>query len=78
MPFCSVPEAIEEVRRGKFIIILDDENRENEGDLMMAAEMVTPESINFMARHGRGLICMPMTASRLRELDLQLMTSHEH
>jgi len=75
MPFCSVPEAIEEVRRGKFIIILDDENRENEGDLMMAAEMVTPESINFMARHGRGLICMPMTASRLRELDLQLMTS---
>ncbi len=75
MPFCSVPEAIEEVRRGKFIIILDDENRENEGDLMMAAEMVTPESINFMARHGRGLICMPMTVERLHELDLQLMTS---
>ncbi len=75
MPFCSVPEAIEEVRRGKFIIILDDENRENEGDLMMSAEMVTPESINFMARHGRGLICMPMMAERLHELDLQLMTS---
>jgi len=75
MPFCSVPEAIEEVRKGRFVIILDDENRENEGDLMMAAERVTPESINFMARNGRGLICMPMTAARLRELDLQLMTS---
>ena len=75
MPFCSVPEAIEEVRKGRFVIILDDENRENEGDLMMAAEMVTPESINFMARNGRGLICMPMTAERLRAIDLQLMTS---
>ncbi|MCX6668188.1 MAG: bifunctional 3,4-dihydroxy-2-butanone-4-phosphate synthase/GTP cyclohydrolase II [Methanothrix sp.] len=75
MPFCSVPEAIEEVRKGKFVIILDDENRENEGDLMMAAEMVTPESINFMARYGRGLICMPMTVERLRAIDLQLMTS---
>jgi 3,4-dihydroxy 2-butanone 4-phosphate synthase/GTP cyclohydrolase II len=75
MPFCSVPEAIEEVRKGKFVIILDDENRENEGDLMMAAERVTPESINFMARYGRGLICMPMTAKRLRAIDLQLMTS---
>jgi 3,4-dihydroxy 2-butanone 4-phosphate synthase/GTP cyclohydrolase II len=70
-----VPEAIEEVRKGRFVIILDDENRENEGDLMMAAERVTPESINFMARYGRGLICMPMTAKRLRAIDLQLMTS---
>ena len=75
MPFASVPEAIEEVRKGKFIIILDDENRENEGDLMMAAEKVTPDAINFMARFARGLICMPMTAERLQEIDLQLMTS---
>ncbi len=76
MPFCSVEDAVEEVRSGRFIIVLDDENRENEGDLVMAAEMVTPEAINFMARYGRGLICMPMTAKRLRELDLPLMTSH--
>jgi len=76
MPFCSVEEAIEEIKRGRFVIILDDENRENEGDLMMAAEMVTPESINFMAKYGRGLICMPMTPERLQELDLPLMTSN--
>jgi 3,4-dihydroxy 2-butanone 4-phosphate synthase/GTP cyclohydrolase II len=75
MPFCTVEEAISDIRAGRFIIILDDENRENEGDLMMAAEMVTPEAINFMARFGRGLICMPMTAQRLRELDIPLMTS---
>ena len=75
MPFCSVEEAIADIRAGRFIIILDDENRENEGDLMMAAEMVTPEAINFMARFGRGLICMPMTAQRLRKLDIPLMTS---
>ncbi len=75
MPFCEVAEAIEEIRNGRFIIVLDDENRENEGDLVMAAEMVTPDAINFMATHGRGLICMPMTAKRLRELNLPLMTS---
>ena len=75
MPFCTVEEAIADIRAGRFIIILDDENRENEGDLMMAAEMVTPEAINFMARFGRGLICMPMIAERLRELDIPLMTS---
>ena len=75
MPFCTVEEAISDIRAGRFIIILDDENRENEGDLMMAAENVTPEAINFMARFGRGLICMPMTAERLRELDIPLMTS---
>ena len=75
MPFCTVEEAISDIRAGRFIIILDDENRENEGDLMMAAENVTPEAINFMARVGRGLICMPMTAERLRELDIPLMTS---
>lgn len=75
MPFCTVEEAIADIRAGRFIIILDDENRENEGDLMMAAENVTPEAINFMARFGRGLICMPMSAERLRELDIPLMTS---
>ncbi len=75
MPFASVQEALEEIKAGRSIIILDDENRENEGDLMMAAERVTPEAINFMARFGRGLICMPMTAERLHELDLPLMTA---
>jgi 3,4-dihydroxy 2-butanone 4-phosphate synthase/GTP cyclohydrolase II len=69
-----VEEAIEDVKNGRFIIILDDESRENEGDLMMAADMITPEAINFMATYGRGLICMPMTSERLLELDLPLMT----
>ena len=75
MPFCSVEDAISDIQSGRFIIVLDDENRENEGDLMMAAEKVTPDAINFMARFARGLICMPMTAERLRELALQLMTA---
>jgi 3,4-dihydroxy 2-butanone 4-phosphate synthase/GTP cyclohydrolase II len=75
MPFSSVEEAVEEVRKGNFIIVLDDEARENEGDLIVAAEKVTPEKINFMAKHGRGLICMPMTRDRLAELSLPLMTS---
>jgi 3,4-dihydroxy 2-butanone 4-phosphate synthase/GTP cyclohydrolase II len=74
--FCSPEEAIAEVKAGRFIVILDDENRENEGDLMMAAEFVTPEAINFMAMHGRGLICMPMTAERIKDLALPLMTSN--
>jgi 3,4-dihydroxy 2-butanone 4-phosphate synthase/GTP cyclohydrolase II len=76
MPFCSVEEAIEELKKGNFIIVLDDESRENEGDLIIAAEKVTPEAINFMARYARGLICMPMTAERLDEIDLSLMTAH--
>jgi len=76
MPFCSVEEAIEELKKGNFIIVLDDEARENEGDLIIAAEKVTPRAINFMATKARGLICMPMTAERLAELDLPLMTSH--
>jgi 3,4-dihydroxy 2-butanone 4-phosphate synthase/GTP cyclohydrolase II len=75
MPFASVEEAIEEIQSGRFIIILDDENRENEGDLMMAAEMVTAESINFLVTHARGLVCMPMTAERLAEIELPPMTS---
>lgn len=72
---CSVEEAVEDFRQGKFIVVLDDDARENEGDLMIAAEKVTPEAINFMAKYGRGLICMPMTAERLSELQIPLMTS---
>jgi 3,4-dihydroxy 2-butanone 4-phosphate synthase/GTP cyclohydrolase II len=71
----SVEEAIEAVRAGRMIIIVDDEDRENEGDLMVAAEKVTPEIVNFMARHGRGLICLPLTRERLEELQLPLMVS---
>ena len=74
MSFCSVEEAIEEIKAGRFIIVLDDENRENEGDLIIAAEKATPEAINFMVSHARGLVCMPMTAERLDELELPLMT----
>jgi len=74
MSFCSVEEAIEEIKAGRFIIVLDDENRENEGDLILAAEKATPEAINFMVRHARGLVCMPMIGERLDELELPLMT----
>ena len=72
-PFATIDQAIEAIRDGKMIIVVDDEDRENEGDLTIAAEKVTPEAINFMATHGRGLICMPMTEERLDELDLPLM-----
>src|SRR3989449_4967997 len=71
--FASIEDAIRDVARGRFVIVVDDEDRENEGDLTLAAEKVTPESINFMARYGRGLICMPMTEDRLEELDIPLM-----
>ena len=64
-PFATVDEAIEEVRQGRVLLVVDDEDRENEGDLVMAADRVTPEAVNFMARHGRGLICVPMTGERL-------------
>ena len=72
-PFATVEEAIADLRDGKVIVILDDEDRENEGDLVCAAERVTPEIVNFMATHGRGLICMPMTRERLEELEIPLM-----
>jgi len=72
-PFATIDQAIEAIRDGRMIIVVDDEDRENEGDLTIAAEKVTPEVINFMATHGRGLICMPMTEERLDELDLPLM-----
>ncbi len=71
----TVEEALAAVRAGRMIIIVDDEDRENEGDLMVAAEKATPEIINFMARHGRGLICLPLTEERLEELHLPLMVS---
>jgi len=72
----SISEAIEDIRAGKFIIIVDDESRENEGDLAMAAEKITPEAINFMAKHGRGLICLPIIGQRLDELGIPLMVTN--
>jgi len=75
MKFHTIEEAIEDGKRGKMIILVDDEDRENEGDLMCAAEKVTPDIINFMATHGRGLICLSMTPKRLKELDLPEMVS---
>ncbi|MDA1313662.1 MAG: 3,4-dihydroxy-2-butanone-4-phosphate synthase [Acidobacteria bacterium] len=74
MAFIGVPEAIEEIRSGRQLVIVDDEDRENEGDLMIAAEHTTPEAINFMATHGRGLICLAMTGERLDHLRVPLMT----
>jgi 3,4-dihydroxy 2-butanone 4-phosphate synthase / GTP cyclohydrolase II len=72
-PFARIEDAIEAIRSGKMIIVVDDEDRENEGDLTIAAEKITPEAVNFMARHGCGLICIPMTEDRLAELDLPQM-----
>jgi 3,4-dihydroxy 2-butanone 4-phosphate synthase/GTP cyclohydrolase II len=72
----SISEAIEDLKAGRFIIVVDDESRENEGDLVMAAEKVTPEAINFMAKHGRGLICLPITGQRLDELGIPLMVTN--
>jgi 3,4-dihydroxy 2-butanone 4-phosphate synthase/GTP cyclohydrolase II len=72
----TIEEAIEDIRAGKMIIVVDDEDRENEGDFLAAAETVTPEMINFMATHGRGLICAPLTESRCKELDLKAMVTN--
>jgi len=74
-PFASIEEAIDVIRAGRMVIVVDDEDRENEGDLTIAAEKVTPEAINFMARYGRGLICMSMTAERLDQLEIPLMVN---
>ena len=73
MNFNTIEEAITDIKAGKIIIVIDDENRENEGDFIAAAEKVTPEMINFMATHGKGLICAPLLESRCKELDLELM-----
>lgn len=72
----SIEDAIEDIKNGKVIIVVDDENRENEGDFIAAAEMVTPEMINFMATHGRGLICAPLTEERCNALDLKMMVEN--
>ncbi len=72
----TIEEAIEDIKNGKVVIVVDDENRENEGDFIAAAEMVTPEMINFMATHGRGLICAPITETRRTELDLEMMVQN--
>src|SRR5438105_15459721 len=76
MPLATIPEAVEDFKAGKFLIIVDAEDRENEGDLAVAAGLVTPEQIAFMAKHGGGLICMPCIAERLDELDIEPMVTH--
>lgn len=73
--FCTVEEAIEEIRQGKMLIVVDDTNRENEGDLVMAAQLATPQKVNFMISHGRGLLCVPMEADWLSRLEIPLMTT---
>lgn len=73
--FNSIPEIIEEIRAGKMVIVTDDEDRENEGDLIMAAEKITPEQVNFMTRYGRGLVCAPITAERAEQLQLSRMVA---
>src|SRR5579884_1072872 len=74
-PFATVEEAVEDIRQGRMIVLVDDEDRENEGDLTLAAEKITPEIINFMARYGRGLICLALTEERADYLRLHPMTA---
>src|SRR5271167_1788881 len=76
MALSTIEEAVEQLRRGGMVVVVDDEDRENEGDLVMAAERVTPEAVNFMLKHARGLITVPLTAARLAALDLPQMVSH--
>src|SRR6516164_9117298 len=71
----AVERAIDEIRAGRMVILVDDEDRENEGDLVLAADLVTPDAINFMARHGRGLICVSLTEERVAELGLPMMAA---
>ncbi len=73
--FATIEEGVEEIRQGRVLLVVDDEDRENEGDFVMAADKATPEAVNFMATHGRGLICMPMTAERLDELKIGMMVA---
>src|SRR3989442_1689957 len=73
--FSAIEEGIEEIRQGRLLLVVDDEDRENEGDLVMAADRVTPEAVNFMAKHGRGLICVPLLGERLDELKISMMVS---
>src|SRR5438067_6850581 len=74
-PFATIEEAVEDIRQGKMVVVVDDENRENEGDLTMAAQFVTPEAINFMRKEGGGLICLALTPERCDELGLDLMAA---
>ena len=76
MKFNTIPEAIEDIRKGKMVIVIDDKERENEGDLVMAASKVTPEAINFMAKYGRGLICLPIIGERLDKLGIKPMVTN--
>jgi 3,4-dihydroxy 2-butanone 4-phosphate synthase/GTP cyclohydrolase II len=78
MPFSPIEEIVGEIQKGKMVIVCDDEDRENEGDLTMAAELVTPEDINFMAAYGRGLICMPMAGEVVDRLEIPEMVQHNH
>src|SRR5579884_3941118 len=73
--FATIEEAIDDIRQGKMVVVVDDEQRENEGDLTMAAQFVTPEAVNFMAKEGRGLICLALTPDRCDELGLNLMAA---
>ncbi len=74
-PFATIEDAIEEIRAGRMLVVVDDEDRENEGDLLMAADGITPEHVNFMAKHGRGLVCVPMTGERLDQLNISMMVN---
>ena len=74
--FNTIEEALEDIKEGKMIVVVDDEDRENEGDLIMAAEKVTPEAINFMVKFARGLVCMPIIGDRLRELEISQMVTY--
>ena len=74
-PFATIEQALEDYRNGRMVIVVDDEDRENEGDLTIAAEKVTPDAINFMAKYGRGLICLTLTEQRLDQLQIPLMVS---
>ena len=75
MLFSSIEKAIDEIRLGRMVIVVDDQDRENEGDLVMAAEQATPQAINFMASHGRGLICVSLTSERFKELRIPMMVA---
>src|SRR6185436_7075882 len=74
MPFCTIDEAVADIRAGRMVILVDDESRENEGDICLAAETVTPEAVNFMARFARGLICLSLTTEACEKLRLPLQT----
>ena len=76
MEFSKIEDAINDIKRGKFIIVVDDENRENEGDLVLAAEKVTTDRINYMIKNARGLVCMPITRGRLEQFNIPPMVNH--